>query len=124
MSNMNSFFYTYNTKLYFEHNDCRFNSIYEICEDIEEEFYNDVYNEGWVFMKTVPYYNMFISDCIMFEVLNRLGIYLGAKDTMVLRNYCKCIKVKYNADFINNVKEYMLLNYYNILKFNKEFYEL
>lgn len=124
-SKMNSFFYTYNERVYSEHEDCRFKSIMEIVNDIKNEFYSNLYDDGWEFMKSIKNSYFIIKNCILLETIHRLGFYVvGDGYINYISNVCENIKVRYSAEFIQSVVDYFLLKYVEILEFNKEYYGL
>lgn len=124
-SKMDSFFYTYNERVYSEHEDCRFKSVMEIVNDIKNEFYSNLYDEGWEFMKSIKYSTDLLNQSILLETIHRLGLYVVVDDYInYISNVCENIKVRYSAEFIQSVVDYFLLKYVEILEFNKEYYDL
>lgn len=124
-SKMDSFFYTYNERVYSEHEDCRFKSVMEIVNDIKNEFYSNLYDEGWEFMKSIKYSTDLLNQSILLETIHRLGLYVVGNDYInYISNFCENIKVRYSAEFIQSVVDYFLLKYVEILEFNKEYYDL
>lgn len=124
-SKMDSFFYTYNERVYSEHEDCRFKSVMEIVNDIKNEFYSNLYDDGWEFMKSIKYSTDLLNQSILLETIHRLGLYVVVDDYInYISNVCENIKVRYSAEFIQSVVDYFLLKYVEILEFNKEYYDL